>query len=157
MPRVPRIALAAAGAAVAMAALTGCTGTSDVLPSSSTTQEGTEVDLQSVYRAVVASDSRVEDPLGTVSYSGTAQTLSLSVLVRGDEPVTTDTVTAILIAIRENTPAQIETVTVVARDADDEEKILSLSDAVAGLPSELTPLVDGGVTLMRTDLDKLGR
>lgn len=149
-----RLVIAAAAAVLAVTALTACTGGGGPAASSAS-QEGTNVDLQSVYSAISAADPGVEDPLGTVSTSGMAKTLSVSVLVAADEPVTTDRLVAIFVAIRDTTSASIETVTVIARDAADEEKIVDLSTAVAGLPSDVTALYDGGVTLARVDLEKL--
>jgi len=155
MPGSNRVAGAAAAALLALAALTACSAGSGAPAASSSSQEGTDVDLQSVYAAVSAADPGVEDPLGTVSTSGMAKTLSVSVLVSADEPVTTERLVAIFAAIRDTTPASIETVTVIARDAADEEKIVDLSAAAAGLPDDVTPLHDGGVTLSRVDLEKL--
>ncbi len=88
MPGTTRLAVAAAAAVLAVAALTACTGGGGAPAASSAAQEGTDVDLQSVYAAVAAADPGVEDPLGTVSTSGMAKTLSVSVLVPADEPVT---------------------------------------------------------------------
>ncbi|GAA4067748.1 hypothetical protein GCM10023065_20490 [Microbacterium laevaniformans] len=155
MPGSNRVAVAAATAVLAMAALTACTAGNAAPAASSASQEGTDVDLQSVYAAISAADPGAEDPLGTVSTSGMAKTLSVSVLVAADEPMTTDRLVAILVAIRDTTPASIETVTVIARDVADEEKIVDLSTAVAGLPDDVTALHDGGVTLSRVDLEKL--
>lgn len=155
MPGTTRLAVAAAAAVLAVAALTACTGGGGAPAASSAAQEGTDVDLQSVYAAVSAADPGVEDPLGTVSTSGMAKALSVSVLVPADEPVTAERLVAIFVAIRDTTPASIETVTVIARDAADEEKIVDLSAAVAGLPDDVTALHDGGVTLSRVDLEKL--
>lgn len=150
-----RVAVAVATAALAVAALTACTAGNGAPAASSASQEGTDVDLQSVYAAISAADPGAEDPLGTVSTSGMAKTLSVSVLVPADEPVTTERLVAIFVAIRDATPASIETVTVIARDVADEEKIVDLSAAVAGLPKDVTALHDGGVTLSRVDLEKL--
>lgn len=155
MPGSNRVAVAAATAVLAVAALTACTAGNAAPAASSASQEGTDVDLQSVYAAISAADPGAEDPLGTVSTSGMAKTLSVSVLVAADEPMTTDRLVAILVAIRDTTPASIETVTVIARDVADEEKIVDLSTAVAGLPDDVTALHDGGVTLSRVDLEKL--
>ena len=155
MPGSNRVAVAAATAVLAVAALTACTAGNAAPAASSASQEGTDVDLQSVYAAISAADPGAEDPLGTVSISGMAKTLSVSVLVAADEPMTTDRLVAILVAIRDTTPASIETVTVIARDVADEEKIVDLSTAVAGLPDDVTALHDGGVTLSRVDLEKL--
>lgn len=155
MPGPNRVAVAAATAVLAVAALTACTAGNAAPATSSASQEGTDVDLQSVYAAISAADPGAEDPLGTVSTSGMAKTLSVSVLVAADEPVTTDRLVAILVAIRDTTPASIETVTVIARDVADEEKIVDLSTAAAGLPDDVTALHDGGVTLSRVDLEKL--
>lgn len=149
-----RLTAALAAVVLLAVALTACGASNGSSPTSS--QEGAAMDLQSVYDAVIASDSRVEDPLGTVSYSGAAKTLSLSVLITGDEPVTTETLTAILVAVRDTTSDDIATVGLVAREAADEERIVDLRSAIAGLPEDTTPLWDGGLTMSRVDLDKLG-
>ena len=75
-------------------------------------------------------------------------------LISGDEPVSTDALTAMLVAIRDNTSDAIETATIIARDAEDDDKIVDLSPAIAGLPNDITPLWDGGLTLSRADLCK---
>lgn len=75
-------------------------------------------------------------------------------LISGDEPVSTDALTAMLVAIRDNTSDVIETATIIARDAEDDDKIVDLSPAIAGLPNDITPLWDGGLTLSCVDLDK---
>ncbi|WP_313547116.1 hypothetical protein, partial [Leifsonia aquatica] len=112
-------------------------------------------DLQGVETAVSAADPRVTDVSGTVNYSGMSRMLTLAVIMSGDEPVTTSTLTSVLIAARDATSSDIESIVVIAREAADEEKIIDLQDAIAGLPSDVTPLWDGGVTLSRVDLDKL--
>ena len=69
--------------------------------------------------------------------------------------MSTETLTAILVAVRDTTPDDIETVGLIAREAADEERIVDLRSAIAGLPDDVTALYDGGVTLARVDLDKL--
>lgn len=159
MPRSIRGTVRATGLLTAIllfgVPLAGCSDTSAGNSTASTTQGDQDMELQAIYDAVAASDPRVEDPLGTVSSSGAAKTLSLSVLIVGDEPVSTETLTAVLVAARDSTSDDIETITLVAREAADEEKIVDLSSAIAGLPEGITALWDGGVTLARVDLDKL--
>lgn len=58
--------------------------------------------------------------------------------------------------MRDTTPDDIATVGLVAREAADEERIVDLRSAIAGLPEDTTPLWDGGLTMSRVDLDKLG-
>lgn len=158
MPRPP-LAARGAGAALCLAllfsGLSGCALIGGSATPGATTQEGQDMDLQPLYDAVTAADPRVVDQSGTVSYSGAAKTLSLAVLLSGDEPVSTEELTAILVAARDNTPSEIETISVIAREAADDEKIIDLQPAIAGLPADLNPLWDGAVTLARVDLDKL--
>jgi len=156
MTRSARVGWSAAALAAVLlvAPLAGCAGTGPA-PTESTTSEGQDVDLQPLYSAVTAADARVEDPTAIVNYSGTAKTLDLAVLIRGDEPVSTQTLTAILVAARDATPDEIATISVLAREAADEERIVDLQDAIAGLPAGVTALWDGAATLARVDLDKL--
>lgn len=111
--------------------------------------------MGALYAAVAAVDPRIEKVDGQVYYSGAAKTINVVVLISGDEPVSTDALTAMLVAIRDNTSDAIETATIIARDAEDDDKIVDLSPAIAGLPNDITPLWDGGLTLSRVDLDKL--
>ena len=110
--------------------------------------------LQALYDAVVAADPRITDPLATVSRSGSNTVLSLSVLVTGDEPVSTQTLTALMVAARDSS-VPFDQLDLNARSAADSERLLDLRPAVAGLPDEVTVLTDGGVTIMRGDLEKL--
>lgn len=75
-----------------------------------------------VYDAVLPADPRVADPSAAAALSGVARTMTLVVLIEGEEPVTTATLTAILIAVRDATSSSIETVTLIAREAADEER-----------------------------------
>lgn len=150
-----RLIVAAGAVAVAVTSLTACSASDGALTSPSASREGQGTDMSALYDAVTASDPRVADPLATISYSGFAKTLSMSVLITGDEPVGTETLTAILVAVRDTTPDDIETVGLIAREAADEERIVDLRSAIAGLPDDVTALYDGGVTLARVDLDKL--
>lgn len=145
------------GAGVLVAVLSGCTtivvpgpgGAGDATPSTA------QADPADDYRAVIAADPRITDVSATENYSGFSRMVTLAVIIDGDEPVTTAMLTAILIAARDSMPSDVESLAVIARKASDEEKIIDLADAVAGLPDDVTPLWDGAVTLMRSDLDKL--
>ncbi|UAJ81556.1 hypothetical protein IT072_11845 [Leifsonia sp. ZF2019] len=152
-----RLLLAAGASVLLVSSLAGCSipGILSGEGGSSSRSAASSDDLQSVTSAVLAADSRVTDASGTVSYSGAARTLTVAVIMSGEDPVTTSTLTAVLIAVRDATPTGIQTITVIARKAADEEKILDLSGAIAGLPKDVTPLWDGGVTLSRVDLEKL--
>ncbi len=144
-------ALAIGAVALSLAA---CAATPASPPS--TSQGATTVDpFASLYDAVSASDPRVEDPLATTSTSGTSRVLSLSVLISGDETVSTETLTAILVAV-DGSSLDFDQLDLNARSAADAEKILDLSPAIAGLPAGTTPLaLDGGLTIMRADLQKI--
>ena len=152
---VARRAAVAMCISLALYGVSGCAMIGGTATPSATTQEGQDMDLQPVFDAVTAADPRVTESDGQVYYSGMAKTLDLIVLLSGDEPVTTDELTAILIAARDNTPAEVETISVIAREAADEEKLIDLQPAIAGLPDGLTPIWDGAVTLSRVDLDRL--
>ncbi len=146
------------GGALLASALSGCSalGVTPVdKPTSSQGQGASEVDTNTIYNAVIATDPRVKDPSASVISSGVAKMLNLVVLVDGEAPVTTATLTSILIAARDSTPASIESISLVAREAADEERIVDLRDAIAGLPAGVTALWDGGVTVSRVDLEKL--
>ena len=116
-------------------------------------RDSSSFELQDVYDAVTAADGRVTRASAIVSTSGFSRTLSLVVIIDGEQAVSTSTLTAVLVAARDATPDKIATISVIARDATEENRIMDLSDAVAGLPPDVTPI--GAVTMTRTDLDKL--
>lgn len=105
--------------------------------------------------AIAAAEPRVTTSGITQSQSGAAQVMSVGVTISGDEPVTTASLTAMLIAIRETLPGGIDQVSLIVRDDSSKSRIVDISTAVAGLPAGVTPLYDGALTLMRQDLDKL--
>ncbi|GAA3018617.1 hypothetical protein GCM10010462_00580 [Microbacterium dextranolyticum] len=112
--------------------------------------------LQTMYDAVAAADPRVTDPLATVSRSGANTVLSLSVLITGDEAVSTQTLSAVLRAARDSS-IPFDQLDLNARSAANSEQILDLTPASKGLPADANVLaVDGGVTLMRAGLEKIG-
>ncbi|MFT4214594.1 MAG: hypothetical protein QM622_07445 [Microbacterium sp.] len=150
-----RLAGVVLATALLVTPLTGCSLLGSVVPGQNSTEQGDDIDMQTLYDAVAAADPRVKDPVGQVYYSGFSQTLDLVVMISGDEPVSTETLTAIFIAARDNTTNDIETITVLAWDAEDEEVRVDLSPAIDGLPDDVTVLWDGGATIARTDLDKL--
>lgn len=43
----------------------------------------------------------------------------------------------------------------IIRNDAEKSRIIDISDAVAGLSSDITPLYDGTLTIMRSDLAKL--
>lgn len=155
-----RTLTAATAVSLAVCLVSGCsaaapTPSSPASDAATTSGEETPVNaLQSLYDAVSASDPRIVDPLATVSLSGTNTVLSLSVLVSGDEPVSTQTLTAVLVAAR-NSTVPFDQLDLNARSAADSERLLDLRPAIDGLPSGVTVLYDGGLTVMRGDLDRL--
>lgn len=153
-PTIAARAFAALTIGAVALSFTACAATP--APTPSTSQGATTVDpFESLYDAVSASDPRVEDPLGTMSRSGANRVLSLSVLISGDEPVSTETLTAILVAV-DGSPMEFDQLDLNARSAADSEQVLDLSPAIAGLPADVTPLaLDSGLTIMRSDLQKL--
>lgn len=157
MLRTPgRTRMAAAVAAMLFGlSLAGCTAPSATPADPRGTRQADVVDLQPILDAVAAADSRVVDPTARVYYSGAAQTLAVMPLISGDDPVTTPTLTDILIAVHDHTPDDIATVTVIARDTSADQRLIDLRPAIDGLPDGVTVLWDGGATIARVDLDKL--
>ena len=149
-----RVAATVLIAALLPAPLSACSAFT-APPAHTATHDGQDTDMDALYAAVAAVDPRIEKVEGQVYYSGAARTIDVVVLIPGDQPVSTDTLTAVLVAIRDSTPVTIETVTVIPRSAEDMDKIIDISPAIAGLPSDVTALWDGGLTLARVDLDKL--
>ncbi|UIN31336.1 hypothetical protein [Microbacterium binotii] len=141
------LAVAFAGSTVACAAVAPASG--DASTPSASTQE-----FQAVYDAVAASDPRVERA-STVSTSLSGVTTQLTVVVRvsGDEPISTQTLTAVLVAIRDSAPGDANMLDLVARDAQNPKEILDLSDAISALPSGMSLVwIDGGLVVPIEDL-----
>lgn len=150
-----RLTTVAAIAVLSAASLTACFAADPSDIRTTPSQGATPVDsLQPVYDDVNASDPRITDTFAIMSTSGFSPTLTISFLVTGDEPVSTETLVAVLTAIANNPGGEYETINVLARRADDPERGVDLTAAIEGLPAGLTPLaLDGGLTLMRNDLD----
>lgn len=141
------LALAVAGSAAACAAVPSASG-----PDSKPTASVDE--FQAVYDAVATSDPRVERA-STVSASVSGLTTQLIVVIRvtGDEPISTQTLTAVLIAIRDSAHGDASMLDLVARDAENPKRILDLSAAISGLPAGLSTVwVDGGLVVPMDDL-----
>lgn len=159
----PRALAVAASGALLIAFAVGCSATpsSPASPASSASSSTPQADatpnaLQTMYDSVVDADPRVTDPLATVSRSGTNTVLSLSVLIIGDEAVSTQTLTAVMLAARDSS-IPFDQLDLNARSAANSEQILDLTRASEGLPRDANVLaVDGGVTVMRGGLEKLG-
>lgn len=159
-PRTQRIATLGAAATLALVALSGCTATAPAQPtptSSSTSTEGQQtVAYPEMRTAVEAADPRVQNVSVLESRSGAARVLTVGVRFSGDAAVSTETLTSVLLAIRANLPDEIDQVDLVARDDSEQNHLIDISTAVAGLPDDVTVLGDGaGLTIMRADLDKL--
>lgn len=158
----PRRARSVLGASISLvvvgATMSGCA----VLPASQD-MGGTSVSpapavmYPEIKDAVTASDSRVQSVGVTQSLSGAAEVLTVGVRISGDDPVTTQMLEGILIAIRDSMPTSFDQVDLIIRDTTDKQRVIDISDAVAGLPSMITVLYDGTLTVTRADLDMLAR
>lgn len=153
-----RFAALACALAIAASA-TGCAASTTpappLTPSMPITEGQNAVMYPEIKSAIAAAEPRVTTSGITQSQSGAAQVMSVGVTISGDEPVTTASLTAMLIAIREALPGGIDQVSLIVRDDSSKSRIVDISTAVAGLPAGVTPLYDGALTLMRQDLDKL--
>ncbi len=108
-----------------------------------------------IREAIAAVDPRVQDVGITTSLSGAARVVTVGVALSGDEPVSTQTLISFLVAVRDGIPKNVDQVDLLVRDDTEKSRILDISAAVAGLPSDITVLYDGALTIMRADLDKL--
>ncbi|WP_447946911.1 hypothetical protein [Microbacterium lacticum] len=153
----PRI-IAVAAAVILGAALVACTPTAAPSTPTPTNTESTVHAFQPVYDAVAASDPRVERVSSvSVSQSGAVRQLTVVIRVTGDEPVTTDTLVAVLTAIRDSAGGSADMLQLIARDADDPDRLLDLEPAIAGLPSGVSALrIDGALVVPFDDLNQLG-
>lgn len=158
----PRTAqVAALGAATALAlgalgALSGCAATPDTAPTPTSTEGQQIVASPEISAAVQAADPRVQNVSTLESRSGAAHVVTVGVRFSGDEPISTETLTAVLVAVGENLPDDVDQVDLVARDDSEPSRLVDVSSAVAGLPQDVTVLGGGAeVTIMRADLDKL--
>lgn len=139
---------------LAITAFSGCTTTSTE-PTSSPSEGQHAVTYPEINDAVRAADPRVQNVSVLESQSGASRVLTVGVRFGGDEPVTSETLTAVLIAIRESLPDEIDQVDLIPRDNGDPSQLIDVTDAVDGLPGDVTVLYDGALTIMRADLDKL--
>ena len=105
--------------------------------------------------AVQAAEPRVQRLGIRASKSGASNVLAVGVVLSGDEPVTTESLTAMLVAVRENLPSNTDQVNFLVRDDAENSHLVDISDAIDGLPDDVTVLYDGTMTIMRDDLDKL--
>lgn len=157
MPHPPRRAPRAVllGLILVCAPLVACAPAGPVEPTPVTTEGQQTVTFPEMRAAVMAAEPRVQDTGIVENQSGAARVLTVAVVVSGDDPVTTDSLTAMLTAVRDTLPDEVDQVTFLARDDTEASHILDISVAVDGLPDALTPLYDGALTLMRGDLDAL--
>jgi len=153
--RGSRAAATVVAAALAVAAVSGCTASTPNEPTSTTAEGQQTVTYPEIRAAVQAAEPRVQR-LGIVaSKSGASNVLAVGVVLSGDEPVTTTSLTAMLVAVRGNLPANIDQVNFLARDDAENSHLIDISDAIDGLPDDVTVPYDGTMTIMRGDLDKL--
>lgn len=153
LPPVHRTVALGAGLMLAAALLAGC-GAAAPDPAPTATEGQQAVIYPEIREAVTAADPRVQDIGITDSQSGASRVLTVGVAISGVEPVTTASLTAILVAIRDNLPEGIDQVDLMIRE-DESNDVIDISAAVAGLPAGITPLYDGVLTMMRDDLDAL--
>lgn len=140
---------------ISVCALSSSACSAPIAPAPNTSQGASaEVVFKPLYDAIVASDPRAERALAGMSQSGASRVLSVSVLLTGDEPVSTETLTALLVAV-EGSSIAFDQLDLNTRSATNAEKILDLTAAIDGLPGDVTVLaLDGGLTIMRADLDE---
>ena len=145
-------------AALAVGALTGCSSPFAAPQPVPTPLESSVDAFQPVYDAIATSDPRVERASTvTSSLSGAARQLTVVIRITGSEPVSTQTLTAVLIAVRDSAHGDADMLDLVARDASNPKQILDLSDAIRGLPAGLSTIwIDGGLVVPMSDLAALG-
>jgi hypothetical protein len=154
-PRGTRGLAAAIGAALALGALTACAPAATP-PEPPATERQQTVPLPEIRDALKAADPRVEDVGLAPSRSGAAQVLTVGVVLAGDATVSTENLTAFLVAIRDNLPGGVDQVAFLAREAGGKRPLIDLTPAIDGLPPAATVLWDGSqLTITRDDLDKL--
>lgn len=148
---------AALGVAVALAisVFSGCTATQPSDPTPTTAEGQQTVTYPELRAALPAAEPRVQDVGIVESLSGTSNVMTVGVEISGDDPVTTASLTAMLVAVREDLPEVIDQLDFIVRDDAENSHIIDFSDAVAGLPDDVTVLYDGALTIIRADLDKL--
>lgn len=107
-------------------------------PSASSTESETMGD-QAIIDAVAASDPRVVEVLGAgTHWSGFARVLDLTIIVDGNEPISTQTLTTILTTARHaatETIHNIELVIATRNDGESEYEKFDLTHAAEGLPA----------------------
>ena len=145
-------------ALLAVGASTGCSSLLNTPHPPPTPLESSVDAFQPVYDAIATSDPRVERASTvTTSLSGAARQLTVVIRITGSEPVSTQTLTAVLIAVRDSAHGDADMLDLVARDASNPKQILDLSDAIRGLPSGLSTVwIDGGLVVPMSDLAALG-
>lgn len=148
---------AALGVAVALAisVFSGCTATQPSDPTPTTAEGQQTVTYPELRAALPAAEPRVQDVGIVESLSSTSNVMTVGVEISGDDPVTTASLTAMLVAVREDLPEVIDQLDFIVRDDAENSHIIDFSDAVAGLPDDVTVLYDGALTIIRADLDKL--
>lgn len=154
-PALSRLAAATAAAVLAASVLTACAPGDAPTPVSSSSESERDMTFPEVRAALAAAEPRVVDTGVTASESGASRVLTVGVVVTGDAAISTDALTAMLVAVREQLPTDIDQIDFLVRDDSDKSLILDLAPAIAGLPADVTVLYDGTLTLMRGDLDKL--
>lgn len=130
-------AAALAAAVVLAGTLAGCSmlPSTPGSPAPQSTDQKDDMSPTTVRSAVAESDPRVVDvPTVMVNKSGFADVMTIAVTLSGDEPVSTETVVNIALAALENATSQVDQLTLIARAAGDDSRMLDLTPAAAGLP-----------------------
>lgn len=155
LPSPSRLVAVAVGAALALSVVTACSPAASPAPVTTSTESESELLYPEIHAAVLAAEPRVVDTGILESQSGASNVLSVAVFVSGAEPLSTESLTAMLVAVRDTMPDGADQLDFIARDDTEASRRLDIGPAINGLPAELTPLWDGTLTLMRGDLDKL--
>ncbi|WP_229935168.1 hypothetical protein [Microbacterium sp. F2E] len=157
--RIAQSRLAALFAATALAAvsLTACVPATSPTPVPTSSESEQGMTFPEVRTALMAADPRVVDTGVLESQSGAARVLTVGAVVSADDatPISTASLTAMLVAVRDSLPSDVDQLDFLVRDDSDKSRIIDLGPAIAGLPAGVTALYDGTLTLTRADLDKL--
>lgn len=96
-------------AAIVVSVTTACSppaSTPDPVPSSAESKR--PILYPDMHAALMATDPRIVDTGMVQSRSGAALVLTVGVFVNGDEPISTENLTAMLVAVRDNMPDNVD-------------------------------------------------
>lgn len=134
-----RVTAALLGAILVAPLLTGCVFVAEEWRALERSAEADGTPAPGVVKpAILAADPRVESVLSLqVELSGLARVMTVVVSVSGDEPVSTDTVHAVLVAAATNAQSKITYLDLMVVPASDTELVIDLEAAAEGLPPEV--------------------